>query len=285
MKVKLSGLTWMYNPYSLERAFAGIAGAGYNYVSFGLHHEGVEQPDESDAQAARKVRTLLDRYGLKPVTFVCTKQFAPGQPMERAIQQLDVAQELGFEELLTLGTWGYREFPHDPLSPAELAERNEVFADKIGRIAEEAGRRGLIVTLKPHTGNTATSAHLRETIARIGSPYVKASYDPGNVHYYEWIDPAEDFPAIARETVSFVAKDHVGPRGNNSFPCPGAGDVHFPALFRTMYETGFTGPVIVERADIELDIPASAEHADRRMEIVRSELERMLKAAGYEGVL
>lgn len=172
-----------------------------------------------------------------------------------------------------------------PASRRRISRAHEFFAERIGRIAEEAGRRGLVVTLKPHTGNTATATHLRETIAWIGSPYVKASYDPGNVHYYEGIDSADDFPAIARETVSFVAKDHIGPRGNNSFPCPGAGDVNFLSLFRTLSEAGFTGPVIVERADIALDMPPGAEHADRRMGIVRTELVRMLQAAGYAGVL
>jgi sugar phosphate isomerase/epimerase len=95
MNVKLAGLTWMYNPFPLERAFAGIAGAGYNYVAFGLRHEGIEQPDENDSQAVGKVRALLDRYGLRPVMLVCTKQLALGQPFERANRHLDAAQQLG----------------------------------------------------------------------------------------------------------------------------------------------------------------------------------------------
>ena len=53
------------------------------------------------------------------------------------------------------------------------------------------------IALKPHMGLTATSWEQLDTLARIGSPAVRACYDGGNVHYYEGLSPEEDLKEIA----------------------------------------------------------------------------------------
>lgn len=284
-KVKLACMTWIYNEFSFERSLESIARAGYRCVSFGLPHEGQPAFDDGAAGEAARIVRLLERYGLEPVTLVSTDVLAPDRPVELARRRMAFAQDIGVRELLSLGTTSYRSFPDEPITDEEMKPINGGFAAKFREVGEEAGKRGMIVTIKPHTGNTATASVLADTLAAIGSPYVKACYDPGNVRYYEGVEPAADLPSIAKQTVSFIAKDHQGARAEANFPIPGEGDANFPALFATLREAGFAGPVIVERLDGEngkfgagLPIGALEERAAK----ARVNLARMLEEAGFE---
>jgi sugar phosphate isomerase/epimerase len=141
-----------------------------------------------------------------------------------------------------------------------------------------------VVTIKPHTGNTATAAVIADTLRTIGSPHILGSYDPGNVRFYEGIEPSEDLPAIAAQTVSLVAKDHRGKRAEVDFPIPGEGDVDFASIFATLRSANFTGPVVVERLDGangEFSANSPIEVLDERVKAARINLERLLVQAGF----
>ncbi|MBO9605461.1 MAG: sugar phosphate isomerase/epimerase [Paenibacillaceae bacterium] len=278
--IKLACMTWPYTAYSFERALQGIADAGYRYIAFGLPHEGKQVPERGDEAEAEAIVRQLARFGLKAAMLVGTPWLAPGQPIESAARLFAFARMVGADEVISLGTWGYRKFPDEPLDEEKRAADDEAFAAQLRLVGAEAERSGITVTLKPHTGNTATADVLKRTLARIGSPAVRASYDPGNVSYYEGIDAAEDFKAIAEQTVSVIAKDHRGPRGNVDFPLPGKGDVDFAAIFRTLGATGFAGPLVVERVDGTDGGTLAANELDRRIADARSELLRLLADAG-----
>ncbi|WJH33474.1 hypothetical protein N6H14_26055 [Paenibacillus sp. CC-CFT747] len=132
--VKLACMTLPYMHLPFERALEGIARAGYRYVSFGLPHAGKPVSDEEDSTSSERMRELLDRFGLKPVMLVSTGQLAPGEPLERARKRFAFAQALGIDEVLSLGTWGYRSFPHEPLPQEELAVKYEAFAAKFRQL-------------------------------------------------------------------------------------------------------------------------------------------------------
>lgn len=278
--IRLACMTWPYAQYSFERALIGIAGAGYRYVSFGLPHEGKQVFDASVPGEAERIRRLLDKYNLQPVTLISTDALAPDIPFECAVRRMEFACELGVTELLSLGVSGYREFPDDPLRPEELAHLSEAFNEKFRHVAEEAGKRGLVVSVKPHTGNTAAAREINETLQQIASAHVKVSYDPGNVRFYEGIDPAIDIQGVANNVVSLIAKDHRGARAEEDFPIPGEGDVDFPLIFSTLRSAGFAGPVIVERFDGR-GASLAADKLDERAKMARVNLERIVADAGY----
>lgn len=280
--IKLSCMTWPYAAFSFERALQGIAGAGYRYVAFGLPHEGKQVPETGDDAEAEAIVRQLERFGLKAAMLVGTPWIAPGQPLERAARLFAFARRVGASEIISLGTWGYRHFPDEPLDEGQRAAADEAFAAHFRLVAVEAERAGVIVTLKPHTGNTATAGILKRTLASIGSPAVKASYDPGNVRYYEGMNPADDYPAITEKTVSLIAKDHRGSRAHDDFPVPCKGEVDFAAIFRTMRSTGFAGPVVVERVDGTDGGTLDADEIDRRIAEARSGLAKLLAEAGLE---
>ncbi|MEF3305747.1 sugar phosphate isomerase/epimerase family protein [Paenibacillus sp. GYB003] len=284
-KAQLACMTWIYSKHSFERALESIARTGYRYVSFGLPHEGKPAFDDTAEGEAKRISGLLNRYGLKPVSLVSTDVLLPGLPLERAISRLEFARAIGVTELLSLGTTSYKRFPDEPKSEEEMKPINAAFADKYRRVGEEAGKRGIVVTIKPHTGNTATAAVIADTLRTIGSPHVRASYDPGNVRFYEGVDPAADLPIIASETASIVAKDHRGARAESDFPIPGEGDVDFRSIFGTLRSAGFAGPVIVERLDGargEFHAGIPIERLDERIGAARVNLTRLLAEAGFD---
>lgn len=279
---QLACMTLPYARFSFERALEGIAGAGYRYVSFGgLPHQGKPTFDDGVPGESRRIGGLLKEYGLTPVTLVSTDALAVEKPIDVARRRMDFAEDIGVTELLSLGISSYRPFPSEPIPVEELRERYEAFAEKYAAVGEEAGKRGLTVTIKPHTGNTATALVVAETLAKIGSPHVKASYDPGNVRYYEGVDPAKDLPIIAGDTVSFIAKDHAGDRAEANFPIPGSGDVDFAALFSTLRENSFSGPVVVERLDGTGSADPDASTIDDIVAEARRRLASMLDKAGF----
>lgn len=281
-QVKLACMTLPYIKYSFERSLQGISQAGYKYISFGLPHAGQEVPDEQDPEAVLKLQRLFNRYGVEPVMLVSTNQLAPGQPIERARKRFETAKALGIPELLSLGVWGFQEFPHTPLPQEELEVKYAAFRDRFREVAKLAEEFEIVVTLKPHTGNTATAQHMIDTIASIGSPYVLASYDPGNVHYYEGIDPVHDMEKLpVRDIASFIAKDHKGGRAENNFPIPGDGDVDFVALFRRLKQGGYAGSIVVERVDGTNATAPTAEELDETVRAARVQLESLLAQAGY----
>ncbi|TMV48443.1 sugar phosphate isomerase/epimerase [Paenibacillus mesophilus] len=278
--VKLACMTFPYNKYPLERALEGVAKAGFRYVSLGLPHDGKPAFNDGAEGEAERILRLLDKYGLEPVSWISTDALAPQHPIERARKRMDFVKALGVKELLSLGTTSYRRFPSEPISDEDMKPLNDAFAAKYRLVGEEAEKRGLVVTIKPHTGNTATAQVIADTLRTIGSPAVKASYDAGNVRFYEAIDPAEDFPAISSQTVSFIAKDHRGARAEADFPIPGEGDCNFPAMFAELKRVSFSGPVIVERLE-GTGGPASAEELDERVAKAKANLELMLEEAGF----
>lgn len=282
-QVKLTCMTLPYIKHSFERSLQGISEAGYRYIAFGLPHAGSDVPDENDPNAATKLQRLFDQYGVEPIMLVSTNQLGPGQTIERARQRFETAKALGIPELLSLGTWGYKEFPNTPLPQEELQHKVDSFAARFREVAVLAEEYGIVVTLKPHTGNTATAQHLLDTIASIGSPFVRACYDPGNVHYYEGIDPVQDMQKLQVSRItSFIAKDHRGVRAVNDFPIPGKGDIDFTAMFRQLKQGGFSGPVVVERVDGTNAVTPTVEELDATIREARIQLETLLRSAGYD---
>jgi sugar phosphate isomerase/epimerase len=279
---RIACLTLPYHAYPFERALEGIARAGYRYAAFGTPHMKAPVPDEDSKDEVKRLQALFREYGLEPVVLFAHSQFHPDLPIERAVRMLEMASELRIPEVNTLSFWGYHKFPDEPLSKEEYDALNERFIARYRELADTAARLGVTITIKPHTGNSATAPILLDTLNRIGSPFVKACYDPGNVGYYEGLDPETDFPAVVKETVSFIAKEQ-GKRGRASydFSVPGEGDYDFLGMFKLMRAHGFDGPVIVEKLDRDGQ-PLEADEIDRRALRARQNLERLLQEAGFE---
>lgn len=278
--VRIACMTIPYMKYSFERALQGISQAGYQHVAFGLPHAGEEVPDPSDPKSSQRVKDLLEKYQLNPVMLISNAQLAPGQSLETAKQRIAFAKELGIEELLSVGVWNYRKFPEEPLPEEEFQRKHEAFVQRFREVGALAEQEGITITIKPHGGNTATARHIKQTLNEIGSAAVRASYDPGNVHYYEGVKSSTDFPHIVEATASFIAKDHAGSRLQLYFPIPGEGDVDFIRQFKELKAARFNGPIVIERVDGNPMEPMSLEQIDQSIQLARVSLEKLLSKAG-----
>ena len=99
----------------------------------------------------------------------------------------------------------------------------EAFLRCLGRLADEAARRGVRLALKPHGGGQAgTGPALAETVRVLEATNVDVFYEPGNVRFYERLDPCRDVLPVAR---------------------PGDGEV---GCLQPLRAAGFVGPLLVE---------------------------------------
>ncbi|MDF2724312.1 MAG: hypothetical protein K0Q59_3987 [Paenibacillus sp.] len=262
----IASRTVPYAHLPFERALQGIRDAGIRYVAFGNPaHNGIDYPDEHNPHTVANIRSLLDKYELEPVMITGTTEFAVGLPLERAKARLETAKALGVTHVMSNGMGD--------------TSRYAEFVDKYKRVAEIAGAMDMTISLKPHGGITATAAMVRKLIDDIGSPFVKASYDPGNVRFYTGNDPLDGFDLISGMLCAFVAKDHKGQQGARNFPLPGDGDVDFVELFRRLGQSGYAGPVMIERVDGDRTSPLEAEEIDERILRSKEQLERLLQQA------
>ncbi len=275
--VQIVALTVPYGQYPLQRALEGVARAGYTRVGFGWMHQkqdvlGLDPRGES----VKECRRLCDTYGLIPTVIgrgSTHDRISLGELLKRRV---DVAKELGVTLIQSAGAGRYRRFPQEPLPAAEYWQAHRRYVQEMKEAGEYALEAGVTISIKPHTGTTATAAHQRQILSQIKSAGVKACYDPGNILFYEGVTPEEGFDLIAGETVEIVAKDHAGDRAESNFPIPGEGDVDWLSIFTLAKEHGFDGVVAIERVDGDGD----ADAIDERMAKARERVAEFLTAAG-----
>lgn len=278
--VKLVCLTLPYSNYPLERGIEGVARAGYSYVGLGWSHEGEDTLGfDPDSPLVHRTKALCEQAGLTPV--VVGLGSTPARDNARYLmRRIDVCRTLGAKTIQMAGVGGYRRFPDEPLAPEVFRAAHEAYVADMKEAGTYAQERDIILAPKPHTGNTATAKHLARLLPEIDRLSVRACYDPGNVHYYEGISPEDDFPHIADQTCKLIAKDHIGPKAENNFPIPGEGDVDFERIFATAFESGFNGPVVIERVN-GTGGDFTAEEIDIRIRHARENVIDLLNSAGF----
>ena len=222
-----------WNQADYDECLAAIAGAGYEYTGF-MNHQGSQlvQADHTPEQV-KALAEQVAKHGLKPST-VLTGVPLGGSADECATQLkrvVDHTKSLGATHVLTCGT------------------TNEELYDKYYGImrlgAEYAESQGVVMTLKPHGGISATARDLLRAVEQVDHPNFGIYYDPGNIIHYTGENPTTDVPIIAEHVVGVCVKDCAELKGAVMIH-PGEGNVDFEAVFGTLKQAGFGGPVCVE---------------------------------------
>jgi sugar phosphate isomerase/epimerase len=270
---RLGAHTLAYRQQSLERAFAGIAGAGYRLVGLWTEHAGGPALSrEVTGSELAGLRSLLGAHSLTAVTMFARR--GAMEQREALLADLDLCAALEMPLLQAAGPWPYRTFPSERKPEMRWYGEVERFLVFLETAAREAERRGVTIVLKPHTGATATGGDLVDLIGRIGSPAVRACWDAGNVRFYEGLDSEEDLErsGVAPLVRSVCIKDHRGARAEADFPTPGDGDVDHARMFRILAAAGFDGPLLIERIPPQ----SSPEAVDQELARARTYLEAVL---------
>ena len=236
---------------SFEEALERIGRAGYRYVHFGPGDKRASGeaviPAGATAEQLTELRELCARHGLAVAsTFLRHGGDLTHATLDVFRADVDNARALGARTLIMWGPWPYQRGLMVRKPRAEVLAHYEEWFAAMPALAAHAADRGITIALKPHTGLTATSWELLDTLGRVNSAAVRACYDGGNVHYYEGLAPEEDVKEIADQTVALCVKDHRGGRGNDDFPTPGDGEVDHRSLIATLRAVGFHGPCLVE---------------------------------------
>ena len=248
MAFQIACQTLPYSELSLERAIEGIAAAGYRYAALGTTHQTKPALDpDAGNEAAIAVKKLFERRGLDLVMmFAMTNGVGPGAP-EKFKRRIDQAKAAGVPFLLSMGTSGYAKWPDQKHTPEKWDELHRQFVAAIKPIGEYAAKAGVMIVLKPHTGNTETGVACLKLMKDVACPAVQVCYDAGNVHFYEGVDPHEDVKVIRDYVRAVCIKDHRGPRANPVFPCPGDGDIDHRRLLKPLCGLPWDIPLAVER--------------------------------------
>jgi sugar phosphate isomerase/epimerase len=255
----LGSTTLPYTRWTLDRALEGIARAGFRNVGLMRDHaDGPIYSEQATAQELADLRRRIERHGLTP-----TLKFGPDSSKalpESLRRDVDAVAELGIPYLLLNPISPNPRFAKQRMGEMEWITRVEVWFQMLVPAIRRAERRGVTIVVKTHGGIAGTGEDLALVVERIGSPALRACYDPGNVVYYEGVRPEPDIANVADLTSVLIIKDHRGGQADLDFPTPGDGDIDHVSIFRTLHHANFAGPVLIERID-GLDTPEATDDA------------------------
>jgi len=224
---------------SWDRVFELAAQAGLEGVELGVG-EDYFKTKLWNAEGRRELRELSEASGVV-IPSICLHtywrfSFASNEEKTRAKarqvaeQAAEIASELGARNLLI------------PLTSAEGVKPEEARArwvQGIGSCANVAEDSGVIYALENVGQPFARSgAQLSSIVDEIGSPAVRAYYDPGNAVHAN-LDPVVDIGVLGERISQVHMKDPGGVH-------LGEGRMDIPSVLRALEDVGFTGWLILE---------------------------------------
>jgi len=123
----------------------------------------------------------------------------------------------------------------------------ELYYNTVRECCDHAESQNVHLTLKPHGGLNATGPQCRRIIETVDHTNFTLWYDPGNIYYYSEgeLNPVDDCNSVKDIITGMCVKDYLPPK--NVSVTPGTGQVKFPSIFKTLYNSGFTsGPLVIE---------------------------------------
>jgi len=226
--------TWIFGETSLEEVSQKLSKLGY---------DGVELFGDWERYPPRQTRRLLAEHGLSvfsltpaDVDLAHPESRIRKEALDYYFSLLDFASEVGSPMIACHGQVGRVR----PMSTLE--EEEGLFAEGVAKIAERAASAGLRVVLEvlnryeSHLLNTAAQA--RTFVEALDSPAVGILLDTYHMNVEE-----DDLSVAIRLAGEKLFLFHVADSNRRAV---GRGHVPFPALFRTLAQIGYQGPVIVE---------------------------------------
>jgi len=276
-----STIPYVRDRLPFARALAGIAAAGFGYVSVMREHpDGPLFKPGATQSELDGLQDTISSYGLQCKHAFWGQVANSAEVVEGLQEYIETCAYLGITQICIWGPWPLQPSADGRQSPKpkDVWERDvEGFYAAMRLLLPKAEDEGVELGLKPHRGVGAAGESLREAYKKLGSRAFRVCYDPGNVHFYEGIEPEEDIKLVANITTTFIAKDHVGARDNPVFGTPGDGDLSLQSMLATIAAEGFSGPVINERVDVlgAANIDYEIRRAYSHLEAIATAIEEM----------
>lgn len=263
-RFQLACMTLPYSAFPFERALDGIRNAGYEYVAWGVNHQGkpVIAVDAKPADAMA-LASRCKGSGLTPVMMFATVNLEAPTALDAHRRRIAQAQAAGIPYLLTFGktTGGER----------------DAFVRNLKAMAPDARAAGVTIVIKQHGGNTATGRDCVKIVREVAEDSVHVCYDAGNVLDYENNDPIAEIAECAPFIRAFAIKDHRNtPKDEDCGP--GFGEIDHYKLLRPVMRTGLTMPLAFENIFEPLvPRPRTAEGVDVLARRSREYIESVLR--------
>lgn len=239
---QIACMTLPYNQFPLERALAGIAGAGYKFVAWGTSHlEGGQRvPVMADDAAPERAKQLAQRCrdrGLEPVMMFSGIYPEAAKGLEVLTQRIKQASAAGISQVLTFGH--------------TKGGNREVWVERFKKLGPIARDHNVMIVVKQHGGETGTGEACAEIVREVNDPGVMVNYDAGNVMDYLDVDPQPDIKKCADVVRSFCMKDHRNwPKDQDCGP--GFGEIDHYRLLSNVAFTGQAMPLACENISAPL---------------------------------
>lgn len=251
---------WSFSDHTPEVCFSLAKQYGYQGVEIAIGETGAIRYD-STREEVEAVRRLGESYGLEFYGLVCydcwTYSLTANDPNNRRraeemiTRQLEVASWLGCDTILVL--------------PGMLERGEELVAydvaydralEALKRLAPVAEQYGVVMAVENVWNKMLLSPlEMRDFIDRVGSPFVKAYFDVGNVIINGYAEHWIDILGNRIQKVHF--KDYVRADGTgNGFTDILQGDVNYPAVMAALARIGYNDWVTAEVSAKDGDIPA-----------------------------
>ncbi|MGD8239597.1 MAG: sugar phosphate isomerase/epimerase [Armatimonadota bacterium] len=234
MPIELGCFNRPWSEYDYDDTLAGMAAAGYTVTGFMRQRKEALVDADSTPEQMEQLKAQVTGHGLSPSTVLGINPL--GQPMPEAVEQfkrfIDNVAASGSKYILSCGT--------------SNEEQYDDYYELMRQTCGYAADKGVVMTLKPHGGISATSRELLKALKEVEHPNFHIYYDAGNVHFYTGESAAEDVKLIAKHSVGLCVKDNTGGQKGDVNIEPGTGEVDFDAVFGTLLAAGFDGPCIVE---------------------------------------
>jgi sugar phosphate isomerase/epimerase len=232
--------------FSVETIFDAIAKAGFHYV--GLMSAA---PDSqlilsvsSKEEKAVQIGSEAKSRGLS-ILSIFSGDFGVEQSLQSGIeglrQLIDLSVACGSKSLLLGGT--------------DKPELFDVYYQAVAKCCDEAMKKKIQLTIKPHGGLNSTGPQCRKIVEKVGHRNFRLWYDPGNIFYYSdgQLDPVQDVESVDGIVTGMCVKDYQHPK--NVEITPGTGKVNFPVVISRLKKGGFkSGPMLIEclkKGDLE----------------------------------
>ena len=252
-----------WTTWSFDDALTQIKAAGYQ--STGLLTRTKEEPFIAADATPEYLARLKQRIAGSGLTAnMGALHSRHNIPLDESItevrRQIENASALALPSVLSFGVD----------KPEEYAHYYKVMSDA----AAFAQERRIKLVMKPHGGGSGASSEIMAAMKAVGHPNFKIWYDAGNIIYYTGKDPIEELEPIAQHVTGFCAKDCGAVKGDVMIQF-GTGKVDFPAVFATLKNAGFDGPIMVECCKVGATAAETMANARANREFLENVLTRV----------
>ena len=242
-----------FKKYNLDESIKAIAELGFGGLEIMCDRPHLYPPD-FDAQAVERVRSQVERHGLKITNLNCFTLFAVGDTYlpswiesEQERRKIRIRHTLDSLKVAHLLDCNNISVPpggplHDNITRKQAFKLFHEGLDQVIPLAEELGLK-VLVEPEPDLLMENTP-EFKEFIKDVKSPAIGINFDIG--HFFcAGEDPAESFEELF-EWVGHVHIEDIAPSRVHAHLIAGHGAIRFKEIFTRMVKLGYQGDISLE---------------------------------------